>query len=137
MKSKNLKLNSGKLNGGTRFGLITMAAFLVGCASLSGAEFKDNLAKLKYGMNQSQVLSTLGAPDSVIQTSAKEDRWIYEFKSRDKKGRNLFVDFNQGELSKTGELNGRELAASETSRQPGVCTRRYHPEIMQEAPCLK
>jgi outer membrane protein assembly factor BamE (lipoprotein component of BamABCDE complex) len=121
-----------------KFLVLTLSlTLLTACASMTGAEHKENLARLKYGMTQSQVLSLLGAPDSVLTPSSIEDRWIYEFKSRDKRGRNLYVEFRNGELSKSGELSGREIAASEETRTPGVCTRRYHPEIMQEAPCLR
>lgn len=122
------------------FGLAPVLAAtlaLSSCASLSGAEHQQNLAKLKYGMETSAVLNLLGAPDSVVRLSSQDARWIYVFKSKDKRGRNLFVDFKRGELSRTGELSGRELAASSENRESGVCTRRYHPEIMQEAPCLK
>ena len=128
MKSQNLKIIVLSA---------TLALTLSACATMSGAESKENLAKLKYGMNQSQVLNLLGNPDSVVRPTKADDRWIYEFKSHDKKGRNLFVDFKNGELAKTGELSGREIAAADETRESGVCTHRTHPEMMQEAPCLK
>lgn len=116
---------------------LATALSLSSCATMSGAESKENVAKLKTGMKQSQVLSLLGSPDSVVRPSKTDDRWIYEFKNKEQRGRNLFVDFKHGQVIKAGELSGREIAAAEETRTPGVCTHRQHPEIMQEAPCLK
>lgn len=116
---------------------LTAALMMSSCATMSGAESKENMAKLKYGMSQSQVLSVLGSPDSVVRESKSDDRWIYEFKSTDKKGRNLFVDFKNNQLVKAGELNGREIAAAEDSRESGVCTHRKQPEFQYESLCIK
>lgn len=129
MKSQNLKL---VVLGST-------LALFSGCASLSGAESKENLAQLKYGMDTKEVVSLLGNPDSVLQQGKNDSRWIYEFKSRDKKGRNLFVDFKNGELARTGELSGRDIAAAgdAENRESGVCTHRVHPEMQTEPLCLK
>jgi outer membrane protein assembly factor BamE (lipoprotein component of BamABCDE complex) len=114
-------------------------ALLNGCATMSGAESKENLAKLKYGMDTKEVVSLLGNPDSVMLQGKNDSRWIYEFKSHDKKGRNLFVDFKNGELARTGELSGRDVAAAgdAENRESGVCTHRVHPEMQTEPLCLR
>lgn len=117
--------------------LLVIASLATACASLSGAESKQNLAKLKYGMSQRQVLSLLGTPDSVLRPSKIEDKWVYEFKKEDKRGRNIFIEFKNGSLSKTGELTGREIAAAEETRQPGTCSRRVRPEMTVEAICTR
>lgn len=117
--------------------LVLIAGLATGCASLSGAESKQNLAKLKYGMNQPQVLNLLGTPDSVISPNTVEDKWVYEFKKQDKKGRNIYIEFKNGLLTKTGELTGREIAAAEDYSQPGMCNRRINPDMLQESLCTK
>ncbi|MBS1959093.1 MAG: outer membrane protein assembly factor BamE [Bdellovibrionales bacterium] len=128
MKSQNLKILVLSL---------TAALVMSSCATMSGAESKENMAKLKYGMSESQVLSVLGSPDSVVRPSKTDDRWIYEFKSNDKKGRNLFVDFKNNQLIKAGELNGRDIAATEESRESGICTHHKQPEFQYESLCIK
>jgi outer membrane protein assembly factor BamE (lipoprotein component of BamABCDE complex) len=114
-----------------------IAGLATGCASLSGAESKQNLAKLKYGMSQSQVVNLLGTPDSVVSPTKAEDKWIYEFKKQDKRGRNIFVEFHNGTLTKTGEMSGRDVAAAEEYRTPGTCTHRVHPDMVLESLCIK
>lgn len=119
------------------FGFIGFTLLMTGCASFSGIENAKNIAKLKYGQTESQVLSILGTPDSVIHPSATQDQWIYEFKKQDKRGQNMFVEFNDGILVKTGKLSGRDIAAANETRTPGVCTKRVNPEVQQESLCLK
>ena len=92
---------------------------------------------MKFGQSESQVLSILGTPDSIIHPSAIQDQWIYEFKKQDKLGQNMFVEFNDGKLVKSGKLNGREIAAANETRTPGVCTKRVHPEVQQDSLCIK
>ncbi len=116
------------------FGLTLL---MTGCASFSGVENAKNIAKLKYGMSQSKVLSILGTPDSIVHPTAIQDRWIYEFKKQDKRGQNMFVEFSDGILVKSGKLSGREIAAANETRTPGVCTKRVNPEVQQESLCLK
>jgi hypothetical protein len=116
--------------------LVGIGSLFSGCASLSGAESKQNLAQLQYGMSKAQVLNMLGTPDSVIQQQAG-DRWVYEYRTAPKKGHNIFVDFKNGELAKTGELSGREIAAAEESRIPGTCTKWTRPDLVQESLCTK
>ena len=118
-------------------GLVGITLLMTGCASFSGVESAKNIAKLKYGMSEAQVLSILGTPDSVIQPSATQDQWIYEFKKEDKLGQNMFAEFDDGKLVKTGKLNGREIAAANETRTPGVCTHRVNPEVQQESLCIK
>ena len=118
-------------------GSATLLSLLSGCASMSGAESNRNLNKLKYGMTEAEVRSILGTPDSVVRKSETEDRWIYEFRREDKAGRNLYIQFNQNALTKTGELNGREIAAEEPNRIPGSCTQHVSPEMIQESRCVK
>jgi outer membrane protein assembly factor BamE (lipoprotein component of BamABCDE complex) len=117
--------------------LLVLASLGTGCASLSGAESKQNLAKLKYGMSQPQVLNLLGTPDSVLSPNTVEDKWVYEFRKEDKRGHNIFIEFKNGALTKTGELSGREVAASEEYRKPGICTHRASPDMIQESTCIK
>ena len=117
--------------------LSILTAQLSGCASFSGAESKQNLQQLKYGMSEDKVLNLLGTPDSVTATNETEDRWIYEYKREDKRGHNIFLQFKDGKLVKTGELNGREIAAANENRTSGVCTHRMHPDTVQESLCIK
>gem|GEM_PF-1752953 len=117
--------------------LLVIAGLGTGCASLSGAESHQNLAKLKYGMSEPQVLSLLGTPDSVLSPNTVQDRWVYEFKSENKRGRNIFIEFRHGSLYKTGELSGRDVAAAEEYREPGICNRRVSPDMLQESLCIK
>jgi len=117
--------------------LVGVSLIMTGCASFSGVENAKNIAKLKYGMSEKQVLSILGTPDSVVRTSAIEDQWIYEFKKEDKQGQNMFTLFSDGKLVKTGKLNGREIAEANENRTPGVCTHRLPAEIQQESLCIK
>ena len=116
---------------------VLVAGLATGCASLSGAESKQNLAKLKYGMKQSQVLNILGTPDSVLRPNQVEDKWVYEFRKEEKRGRNIFIEFKNGLLTRTGELSGREIAAAEESRIPGMCNRRLSGDMIQESRCIK
>lgn len=109
---------------------------LTGCASTSGVENSDNVAQLTYGMSQQRVLSLLGTPDSVVK-GAENDRWVYEYRNETKKGHNLFIDFKSGELAKTGELNGREIAAANESRTPGTCTKWVRHDFIQESLCTR
>lgn len=118
--------------------ILSVMFVMTGCASLSGVENAKNIAKLKYGQSKSQVLGILGTPDSVIAPSAAQTQWIYEFKKQDKRGQNMFVEFNSdGMLTKTGHMNGREVAAANEHRTPGICTKRVHPEFQLESLCLK
>ena len=107
-----------------------------GCASFLGAESNENLKKLEYGMSEPKVLNLLGTPDSVMTVNGDQTRWIYEFKRSEKAGQNIFIDFNKGELAKTGELSGREIA-SEDKRYNGSCTKTVHRELFDEARCIK
>ena len=137
MKNQIMK-NSASLQIGTLAalaGILLISSLFTGCASFSGAESNQNLAKLEYGMSESKVLSLLGTPDSVSRPNSTQDRWVYEFKS--KKGRNLFIDFNNGVLAKTGELSSREVAAADESGRSGSCTHRVHPDFVQESLCIK
>lgn len=110
---------------------------LTGCASFSGVESSSNVARLKFGQTQSEVLSLLGTPDSVVQQSGEVDQWVYEFKRQEKAGQNLYVEFKDGHLVKSGKLTGREIAAAQENRISGVCTKRVHPEVQQESLCIK
>ena len=116
--------------------IIGFTLTMTGCASLSGVESPENIAKLKYGLSEPQVLSVLGTPDSVRRTSETGDQWIYEFKKEDKTGQNMFVSFNDGLLVKTGKLNGREVAAANENSTPGVCTHRQNPKVQLESLCI-
>ena len=117
--------------------LLITTAQLSGCSTLSGAESRKNLQQLRYGMTESKVLNLLGMPDSVVKDNKVEDRWVYEYKRQDKRGHNIFLQFKDGKLVKTGELNGREIAAADERGTPGVCTHRVHPEMVQESLCIK
>ena len=88
-------------------------------------------------MSEPQVLSLLGTPDSVVSPNSVQDRWIYEFRNANKRGRNIFIEFRHGSLSKTGELSGRDIAAAEEYREPGMCNRRVSPDMLQESLCIK
>ncbi len=112
------------------------AVTLSSCATFEGAEDKKNLDQLKTGMSQAKVLNLLGTPDSVVREPAK-DRWVYEFRTGNKKGRHFFLDFKNNELSQTGDLNGREVAAEEESRTPGTCTQWTNPEETNEPLCIQ
>ena len=112
----------------------SISIFLASCATLSGAEDSKNLSQLKAGMSESKVLNLLGTPDSVVRDTNK-DRWVYEFRTGSKKGQHYFLDFKNDGLFKTGELNGREVAAEEESRTPGTCTQWSNPEETQEPLC--
>ena len=116
---------------------IALSLTMTACATFSGVESAQNIAKLKYGMSESEVLSILGTPDSIIHPSAISDQWIYEFKKQEKQGQNMYTEFHDGKLVKTGRLNGREIAAANETRTPGVCTHRMNPEVQQESLCLK
>ncbi len=110
---------------------------IVSCATFSGAESAQNLNKLKYGMHESEVLNLLGTPDTVVNPKGDHTRWVYEFKKDEKKGHNIFIDFRNGALAKTGELNGRDLAASDENRYNGSCTKNVNREVFEESRCLK
>ena len=118
-------------------GFVSTTLLMTGCASFSGVENAKNIAQLKYGMSESQVLALLGTPDSVVQATAIQDQWIYEFKKQDKLGQNFFVEFNEGKLAKSGKLNGREIAAANEKRTSGVCTHRLNAEVQEESLCIK
>ena len=109
---------------------------LTGCATFEGAENRQNLSKLKYGMSEPSVLSLLGTPDTVSR-AGNEDKWVYEFKKEQKQGQNIFVLFKNGEVAETGQLEGREIAAEKENSTSGSCTKRQHPEIMQESLCIR
>jgi outer membrane protein assembly factor BamE (lipoprotein component of BamABCDE complex) len=115
-------------------GIATQA--LVGCATFSGAESNQNLKKLEFGMSEPQVLNLLGTPDSVGKINADQTRWVYEFKHSEKQGRNVFIDFHHGELAKTGELSGRDIASQE-NRYNGSCTKTVNKEVFEESRCIK
>jgi outer membrane protein assembly factor BamE (lipoprotein component of BamABCDE complex) len=108
-----------------------------GCATFSGAESRKNLTQLRYGMSEAKVLALLGSPDSVVKDSYVQDRWIYEFRSEDKKGRNMFIQFRNGNLVRSGEITGRDVAAVEDTRIPGTCTHSVNPEVRQESVCIR
>lgn len=88
-------------------------------------------------MSESKVLSILGTPDSVIHQNSTEDQWIYEFKKQDLHGKNMFFTFENGKLTKSGKLTGREIAAANENRIPGICTKRVHPEVQLQSLCIK
>jgi len=73
----------------------------------------------------------------VTHPDANTDRWIYEFKREVKKGHNLYVDFKKGDLTHTGELSGRDIAAAEETRTPGTCTHWTRPEFVEESLCTR
>lgn len=117
--------------------LLMGSTFLFGCATLSGAENRQNVQQLKPGMGESQVLNLLGTPDSVLYPDSETDRWIYEFKRESKRGHNLFVEFKKGDLTHSGELSGRDIAAAEETRTPGNCTKWTRPEFVEESLCTR
>ena len=88
-------------------------------------------------MSESKVLSILGTPDSVTQPTSTQDQWIYEFKKQDLRGKNMYFTFENGKLVKAGKLSGREIAAANENRIPGICTKRVHPEVQQQSLCIK
>ena len=88
-------------------------------------------------MSESQVLSILGTPDSVLHPAVDQDQWIYEFKKQSKRGQNMYFTFENGKLTKSGKLSGREIAAANETRIPGICTKRVHPEVQQQSLCIK
>ena len=114
---------------------LNLAAGITGCATL-GVEDSGNISAMKAGMSEFKILNLLGMPDSVVST-ADQDRWIYEYKKSEKKGHNLYVDFKDGELVKAGELSSRDLAAANENEVSGTCTRRQHPEVIQDSLCIK
>jgi len=112
-----------------------LAAGVSGCATL-GVEDPANVASMKAGMSEYKILSLLGMPDSIVSTG-DQDRWIYEYKTSEKKGHNLYVDFKNGELAKAGELSSRDLAAADEHRVSGTCTRKVHSEFFLDSLCVK
>jgi outer membrane protein assembly factor BamE (lipoprotein component of BamABCDE complex) len=102
---------------------------------MSGIENKANLARLQNGMDQHEVLSLLGTPESVFQ-NGNSDKWVYEFRNAGQKGSNHFVEFQNGKVSASGEISGREVA-SEENRTPGTCTRWYNKEFRFESLCFR
>jgi outer membrane protein assembly factor BamE (lipoprotein component of BamABCDE complex) len=118
-------------------GMITLVTLFTGCATYSGAESKANVQQLTAGMGENQVLNLLGTPDQVLHPDSATDRWVYEFKKDSKKGHNLFVDFKNGEFSKSGELNGREVAAASENGTPGTCTKWKRAEFVEESLCTR
>ena len=115
--------------------LFLTASLLSACSTFFGAENADNLARLEKGMSQQRVLSLLGHPDSVIRENGT-DRWVYEFRKSENKGRNAFVEFSEGSVVRSGELSGRDIAASEENSESGTCTRWVSPEFRYESLCL-
>jgi outer membrane protein assembly factor BamE (lipoprotein component of BamABCDE complex) len=108
---------------------------LSGCATFSGAEHSENVAKLTPGMTESQVLNLLGTPDSVYR-KGDQSKWVYEFRKKESPKRNLAVEFKGKQLVRLGEMSGREIAAAEEIREPGVCTKITNPrEIRVEPLC--
>jgi hypothetical protein len=119
------------------FQVLGLSLVLTGCASFSGIEHTKNISKIRYGMTESKVLSILGTPDSVVHQSVSQDQWIYEFKKQDLHGKNMFFTFENGKLVKSGKLTGREIAAANENRVPGICTKRVHPEVQLQSLCIK
>jgi outer membrane protein assembly factor BamE (lipoprotein component of BamABCDE complex) len=115
--------------------LLLTGTLLSACSTFFGAETAENLARLEKGMSQERVLVLLGHPDSVVRNNG-QDRWIYEFRKSENRGRNAFVEFEDGQVARSGELSGRDLAASEESRESGTCTRPVSPEFRFESLCL-
>ena len=115
--------------------LLLTGTLLSACSTFLGAENKDNLARLEKGMSQQRVLSLLGYPDSVIRENGT-DRWIYEFRKVESQGHNAFVEFSEGSVVRSGELSGRDIAASDENRESGTCTRWVSPEFRYESLCL-
>jgi hypothetical protein len=114
-------------------GLLSLILFASGCASLTGAEYVQNVQKLQNGMTQSQILSLLGTPDSVYRKNGL-DKWVYEFRKLNKGARNVAVEFKGGKVFKHGEMSGREIAAAEDHRESGVCTRLVAPREFRFEP---
>ncbi len=115
--------------------LILAGSLLSACSTFFGAENPDNLARLEKGMSQQRVLSLLGHPDSVVRENGT-DRWIYEFRKAENLGHNVFVEFTEGTVVRSGELSGRDIAAAEENRESGTCTRWVNPEFRFESLCL-
>jgi len=118
-------------------GLLTLTT-LAGCATFFfGAESSENIAKIEKGMSQPAVINLLGRPDTVTRNPNGMDRWVYEFRTGLRKGRNLFVDFKDGSLIQTGELSGRDVAAAAGSENSdsGTCTRWVKPEYRDTSRC--
>ena len=86
-------------------------------------------------MGENKVLDLLGTPDSVVKVDDHTDRWIYEYRKESKKGHNLFVDFKNGNFARSGELNGRDVAAAEDKSTPGSCTQWTNPEYTEQSLC--
>ena len=118
-------------------GMITIGAILSACATYSGAESKKNVQQLTAGMGENQVLSLLGTPDQVLRTNSVTDRWVYEYKKESKKGHNLFVEFKNGEFTRSGELSGRDVAAASENGISGTCTKWKNPEFTEESLCTR
>jgi outer membrane protein assembly factor BamE (lipoprotein component of BamABCDE complex) len=118
------------------FAAVAITLLLSGCASLTGAEHPENVAKLEMGMTEPKVLHLLGNPDSVVQ-NGNSDRWIYEFRMAESQGHNVFVDFVDGVLTRSGELSGRDIAAAEEKRVSGTCTKWVRPEYRMESICTR
>jgi outer membrane protein assembly factor BamE (lipoprotein component of BamABCDE complex) len=118
-------------------GMIALGTLLTGCATYSGAESKKNVQQLEVGMGENQVLNLLGTPDSVTHPDSASDRWVYEYKKESKKGHNLFVDFKNGEFTRSGELNGRDVAAADENGTPGTCTKWKRAEFVEESLCTR
>ncbi len=114
-------------------GLLSLILLASGCASLTGAEYAQNVEKLQNGMTPSQILSLLGTPDSVYRKSGV-DKWVYEFRKQGKGARNIAVEFRGGKVAKHGEMSGREIAAAEDHREAGVCTRLVAPREFRFEP---
>jgi outer membrane protein assembly factor BamE (lipoprotein component of BamABCDE complex) len=128
---------SRKLQISVFAGMIITAVSLSACSTLSGAESRENVKKLKAGMGDTQALNMLGTPDSVLHPTETTDRWVYEYKRDSKKGHNLFVEFKNGSLTRTGEMSGRDIAAAEENRTPGDCTQWKNPEFVDESLCTQ
>jgi outer membrane protein assembly factor BamE (lipoprotein component of BamABCDE complex) len=114
-------------------GFLSLLLLASGCASLTGAEYAQNVQKLEPGMSQSAVLSLLGTPDAVYRKNGV-DKWVYEFRKQSKGARNVAVEFKSGKVAKHGEMSGREIAAAEDHRESGVCTRLIAPREFRFEP---
>jgi outer membrane protein assembly factor BamE (lipoprotein component of BamABCDE complex) len=120
----------------------TLITGLTGCASTQGVENVKIIQEVKEGMSKSEILYLLGSPDSIsalesTSPQVKASRWVYEFKKKENRGRNFFVDFHAGKVVASGELDGRALAATNENRVSGTCTRRLQKEVMLESLCIK